>query len=79
MEQQRTLNTITTALWSFTIGFGVAFAIYGAMNKTNDKSGIVFVWNDDEESIPVDGSLITLEFTDENTVYIGPYEEPTSK
>lgn len=36
---------------------------------------IVFIWNDDEESIPVDGSLITLEHTDENTVYIGPYDK----
>ena len=79
MEQQRLLNAITTALWSFTIGFAAAFATYKVLDKTNDKSNIVFVWNDDEESIPVDGSLITLEFTDGNTVYIGPYEEPTSK
>lgn len=39
---------------------------------------IQFVWNDVEESIPMDGSLITLEFTDENTVYIGPYD-PNAK
>lgn len=38
------------------------------------NNGIIFVWNDDEESIPKDGSLIRIEFTDENTVYIGPAE-----
>lgn len=42
-----------------------------ALNQETNK-GITFIWNDDEESIPVDGSLIQLEFTDEDTVYIGP-------
>lgn len=42
-----------------------------ALNQETNK-GITFIWNDDEESIPVNGSLIQLEFTDENTVYIGP-------
>jgi len=41
--------------------------------KQEDNS-IKFIWNDVEESIPVDGSLIRLEFTDENNVYIGPAE-----
>lgn len=39
----------------------------------NDNS-IKFVWNDDEESIPKDGSLIRIEMTDENTVYLQPVE-----
>jgi hypothetical protein len=39
-----------------------------------DNNSIVFVWNDTEESIPVDGTPVMLEFTDENTVYIGPIE-----
>ncbi len=39
---------------------------------------IKFIWNDDEESIPVDGSLIKIEFTDENTVYIGPFNPEDS-
>lgn len=43
-------------------------------NRANHNNGIEFIWNDDEESIPPDGSLITLEQTDENTVYIGPYD-----
>ena len=48
-------------------------------NKANHNNGIEFIWNDDEESIPPDGSLITLEQTDENTVYIGPYDPKASK
>ena len=32
----------------------------------------VFIWNDDEESIPMDGELIRLEFTKGDTIYIGP-------
>lgn len=39
-----------------------------------ENNNIQFIWNDDEESIPADGSLIRLEFTDENNVYIGPAE-----
>ena len=42
------------------------------------NNGITFVWNDDEESIPVDGTPIMLEFTDENTVYIGSLETETN-
>jgi len=36
----------------------------------------VFIWNDDEESIPPDGSPITLEFSKGNVIYIGPYVTP---
>ena len=45
--------------------------------KKADKADneIHFIWNDDEESIPKDNSVITLEYTDENTVYIGPYDK----
>lgn len=32
-----------------------------------------FIWNDDEESIPADGSLIKLEFTDSTGIYLAPY------
>ena len=46
-------------------------------DKPNQNNGIEFVWNDDEESIPPDGSAIRLEFTDEDTVYIGPMEDPS--
>lgn len=36
----------------------------------------VFIWNDDEESIPVDSTPIMLEFTSGDTIFIGPLEEP---
>lgn len=36
----------------------------------------LFIWNDDHESIPVDGTPILLEFSSINhdTIYIGPLE-----
>lgn len=43
-------------------------------NKLNEKQ-TTFIWNDDEESIPTDNSLITLEFTEGDTIYIGPYDK----
>ena len=46
-----------------------------AKERADLNNGIIFVWNDDEESIPVDGSLIRIESTDENTVYIGPADD----
>ena len=42
-------------------------------DKVQQTPEINFIWNDDEESIPRDGSLIRLEFTDSTGVYIGPY------
>ena len=33
-----------------------------------------FIWNDDIESLPTDGSPILIEFTSKDTIYIGPYE-----
>ena len=42
--------------------------------KQVKDNSIHFVWNGDEKSIPKDGSLIVLEMTDEDTVYIGPYD-----
>lgn len=41
-------------------------------DKPNPNNNIIFIWNDDEESIPQDGSLIVIEKTVEDTVYIGP-------
>lgn len=44
------------------------------LNEPKEDNEIHFIWNDDEESIPPDGSLIKIEFTDENNVFIGPTE-----
>jgi len=62
------------------IGYTKLEAYANAQNALIDKyenvdnNGIKFIWNDDEESIPKDGSLIVIEFTDENNVYIGTLE-----
>jgi hypothetical protein len=40
----------------------------------DDNNNIQFLWNDDEESIPDEGSLIKIEGFDENIVLIGPVE-----
>jgi hypothetical protein len=39
--------------------------------KTVEK---VFIWNDDQESIPMDGSKVVIEFTEGDTIYIGSVE-----
>ena len=57
----------------FVAGLLNGYTIQKYFNVPDDNS-IKFIWNDVEESIPVDGSLIRLEFTDENNVYIGPAE-----
>lgn len=34
--------------------------------------GPVIIWNDDPESIPMDGELVRLEMQVNDTIYIGP-------
>lgn len=41
----------------------------------HDREEIKFIWNDDEESIPTDGSLIKIEFSDKNIIYLCPIED----
>lgn len=69
---KKTLITVIIGIVTFSFGFTVAKFLQPIDNS------IKFVWNDDEESIPKDGSPILLEFTDENTVYIGPLETETN-
>lgn len=40
----------------------------------SNNNYIKFMWTDTEASIPKDGSLIRIKYTDENTIYIGPIE-----
>jgi hypothetical protein len=56
-------------------GSMVTSIILNGDSKPIPNKGIEFIWNDDEESIPPDGSAIRLEYTDEDTVYIGPLED----
>jgi len=46
-------------------------------NTTTDcieNDCIQIVWNDDEESIPVVGTLVEVEYIDSGYVYIGPVD-----
>jgi len=36
----------------------------------------VFIWNDDLESMPVDGTPVMLQYTEGDTIYLGAIEEP---
>lgn len=47
-----------------------------SLEKVNENK-IEFIWNDDLESLPEDGSLIVIEATDENQVYLGTLEANT--
>ena len=39
--------------------------------ESNEPDDVIrFVWNDDEESIPTDNSLIRIESTDKNIIYL---------
>ena len=38
-----------------------------------DYNSTKFVWNDVEESIPKDGSLVKIEFTKDSIIYLQPY------
>jgi hypothetical protein len=52
---------------------------FNALNNVKEdplEGEPVFIWNDDYESIPVDGTQILLEFTSNDTIYIGPLDSP---
>jgi hypothetical protein len=52
---------------------------FNALNNVKEEpleNQPVFIWNDDHESIPVDGTQILLEFTSNDTIYIGPLDSP---
>jgi len=36
----------------------------------------VFIWNDDLEGLPVDGTPVMLQYTEGDTIYLGAIEEP---
>ncbi len=47
--------------------------------ELNHQQNPTFIWNDDLEGIPVDGTPILLEFTSNDTIYIGSidnYQSP---
>jgi hypothetical protein len=44
-----------------------------ALNKMEQPT---FIWNDDLEGLPVDGTPIMLQYTEGDTIYLGVIEEP---
>jgi len=73
---------IVTAL-SFFSGVMLTIVMGNAYNREEllrqevselKNQGNTFIWNDDWESIPTDGSLVRIEFTENDTIYIGSAE-----
>jgi uncharacterized membrane protein len=74
---------ITDNLYYDVINQNIWFIIFASLSWTmfflslqvkpsyNEQQNII--WNDDTESIPSDNSLITLEFTKNGVMYVGPY------
>lgn len=52
------------------------FLFNGCAARESDlkEKEMIFIWNDDQESIPMDGSKIVIEFTEGNKIYIGSLE-----
>jgi hypothetical protein len=68
---KKTLITVVIAAITFCSGLLIGH------RSTDKDDSITFVWNDDEESIPMDNTPILLEFGSKNsdTIYIGPLEQ----
>ena len=71
-------DIITVTVLSFFGGVLLTLTIVSVLQMQNDlkqaENNTEFVWNDDEESIPADGSLVKVEFSEGNTIYLGPNE-----
>jgi hypothetical protein len=56
-----------------TIAMSTVMAMESEITRLeNTEKQQVFVWNDDEESIPLMGAPVKLEFIQNDTIYIGP-------
>lgn len=71
-------DIITVTVLSFFGGVLLTLTIVSVLQMQNDlkqaENNTEFVWNDDEKSIPADGSLVKVEFSEGNTIYLGPNE-----
>jgi hypothetical protein len=50
--------------------YTVSDSIYVKFKHKENSDSPVIIWNDDPESIPMDGELVKLEFTENDTLYI---------
>ena len=64
------------ALLCLSISVNIYLSIPKQVENNFDNPTII--WNDDLESIPVDGTPILLEFTSNDTIYIGSLETETN-
>lgn len=51
--------------------------VTSAKNELESKEinqGKILIWNDDIESIPVDGTFVKIDFTEGNKIYLTPIE-----
>lgn len=64
------MKTLTVLIVGIVVGI-----IIGLSNRNDMPVNGHFVWNDDIESLPMEGSLIRLEYTGKDgEIYIGPAE-----
>ncbi len=71
------LVTLTIMLTGYYIGYTAhERERQHQINQNPDFENPVFIWNDDLEALPVDGTPIMLEFTSNDTIFIGAIEEP---
>jgi hypothetical protein len=62
------------------VAFGIVMFWIGRQSASSHKPQhlkddyYTIIWNDDIESMPKDGSTITIQQTIEDTIYVGPYE-----
>lgn len=53
---------------------GYLGGLYVGKSLNTNTNQPVFIWNDDEESIPIDSTPILLEYTSNDTIYLGVLE-----
>lgn len=62
------------------VAFGIVMFLAGMQASGKHKEqhladdNYSIIWNDDIESMPKDGSVITIEQTVGNIIYVGPYQ-----
>ena len=57
-----------------TLATGIGIGNNMQKAKVKQPQHAVIIWNDDEESIPQDGSTVKIEKTVNDTIYIGNVE-----
>jgi hypothetical protein len=74
------LKTIYLSSLIALLCLSISVNIYQSIPETveNNFDNPTIIWNDDLEGIPADGTPILLEFTSNDTIYIGVLETETN-